>query len=55
MLNWVVTLLIAALLGFGGIAGVAIDMAKVIFFVALLLLVIAAVAGAVGGIGPRAP
>jgi uncharacterized membrane protein YtjA (UPF0391 family) len=49
MLNLVVTLLIialiAAVLGFGGIASAAVGIAKVIFLVVLLLFVIAAVAG----------
>ena len=53
MLGWAVTFLIialiAAVLGFGGIAGVAIEIAKIIFFVALLLFVISAVFGLVGG------
>ena len=39
MLGWVVTFLIvaliAAILGFGGIAGVAIEAAKLVFFVAI--------------------
>ena len=41
MLNWVVALLIialiAAILGFGGIAGAAVGIAKIIFFVAIVL------------------
>jgi uncharacterized membrane protein YtjA (UPF0391 family) len=49
MLNLVVTLLIialiAAVLGFGGIAMAAVGLAKVIFFVALLLFLIAILAG----------
>jgi uncharacterized membrane protein YtjA (UPF0391 family) len=49
MLNLVVTLLIialiAAVLGFGGIASAAVGIAKVVFLVALLLFVIAAIAG----------
>jgi uncharacterized membrane protein YtjA (UPF0391 family) len=49
MLDLVVTLLIialiAAVLGFGGIAMAAVGIAKIVFFVALLLFVIAAVAG----------
>ena len=53
MLGWAVTFLIvaliAAVLGFGGIAGVAIEIAKIIFFVALLLFLISAVFGLVGG------
>jgi uncharacterized membrane protein YtjA (UPF0391 family) len=49
MLNLVVTLLIialiAAVLGFGGIASTAVSIAQVVFLVALLLFVVAAVAG----------
>ena len=49
MLNLVVTLLIialiAAVLGFGGIAGAAIGIAKLVFFVALILFLVSAVAG----------
>jgi uncharacterized membrane protein YtjA (UPF0391 family) len=49
MLNWVVTLLIialiAAVLGFGGIAMAAVGLAKIIFFVALVLFLIAVLAG----------
>jgi uncharacterized membrane protein YtjA (UPF0391 family) len=53
MLGLVVTLLIialiAALLGFGGVAIAAVGLAKIIFFVAILLFVIAAVVGLAGG------
>jgi uncharacterized membrane protein YtjA (UPF0391 family) len=46
MLNLVVTLLIialiAAVLGFGGIAGAAVGIAKIVFLVALVLFVVAA-------------
>ena len=56
MLNFVVTLLIialiAAVLGFGGIAGTAVELAKIVFFVALLLFVVAAVFGAIGSSRP---
>ena len=49
MLSWVVTFLvialIAALLGFGGIAGASIEIAKIVFFVALILFVISAIVG----------
>ena len=49
MLNWVVTFLvialIAGLLGFGGIAGTSIEIAKVIFFIALVLFLVSAVVG----------
>jgi uncharacterized membrane protein YtjA (UPF0391 family) len=53
MLSWVVTFLIVALiagiLGFGGIAGASIEIAKIIFFVALLLFLISAVVGLARG------
>ncbi|HUC48625.1 MAG TPA: DUF1328 family protein [Xanthobacteraceae bacterium] len=53
MLNLVVTLLIIALiagiLGFGGIAGAAIGIAKIVFFVALALFVISLLAGGMRG------
>jgi uncharacterized membrane protein YtjA (UPF0391 family) len=53
MLGWALTFLvialIAALLGFGGIAGTAIGIAKIIFFVAIILFLISAVAGAMRG------
>jgi len=56
MLGWALTFLvialIAALLGFGGIAGTAIGIAKIIFFVAIILFLISAVAGAVRGRRP---
>jgi uncharacterized membrane protein YtjA (UPF0391 family) len=56
MLGWAVTFLvialIAAVLGFGGIAGVAIEIAKIIFFVAILLFVISVVYGLVRGRAP---
>jgi uncharacterized membrane protein YtjA (UPF0391 family) len=41
--------LIAAILGFGGIAVFAIDAAKIVFVVALVLFVISAVIGLVRG------
>jgi uncharacterized membrane protein YtjA (UPF0391 family) len=59
MIGWAVTFLIialiAAVLGFGGIAGVAIELAKIVFFVAILLFAIAAVIGLVRGRAPRVP
>src|SRR5262249_30891351 len=58
MLNLVVTLLIialiAAVLGFGGIAGAAVEIAKIVFFVAIVLFLIAAIFGAIGGRRPVA-
>jgi uncharacterized membrane protein YtjA (UPF0391 family) len=51
MLGLVVTFLliglIAAVLGFGGIAGASFGIAKVIFFVALILMLLSIVFGAV--------
>ena len=59
MLGWAVTFLIialiAAVLGFGAIAGVAIEAAKIVFFVAIVLFAIAAVAGLVRGRAPTVP
>jgi uncharacterized membrane protein YtjA (UPF0391 family) len=53
MLSWVVTFLIVALiagiLGFGGIAGVSIEIAKTIFFIAVVLFLISAVVGLARG------
>jgi uncharacterized membrane protein YtjA (UPF0391 family) len=53
MLSWVVTFLVIALiagiLGFGGVAGVSIEIAKTIFFIAIVLFVISAVVGLVRG------
>jgi uncharacterized membrane protein YtjA (UPF0391 family) len=47
MLYWAVAFLIialiAALLGFGGIAGTAVGIAKILFFVFLILFLISAV------------
>jgi uncharacterized membrane protein YtjA (UPF0391 family) len=53
MLGWVVTFLIVALiagiLGFGGVAGASIEIAKIIFFIAVLLFLVSAVVGLVRG------
>ena len=53
MLSWVVTFLVIALiagiLGFGGIAGASIEIAKIIFFIALILFVVSAVVGLMRG------
>jgi uncharacterized membrane protein YtjA (UPF0391 family) len=55
MLSWVVTFLIialvAGLLGFGGIAGASIEIAKVIFFIAIVLFLVSAVIGLARGRG----
>jgi uncharacterized membrane protein YtjA (UPF0391 family) len=53
MLSWVVTFLVIALiagvLGFGGLAGASIEIAKIIFFVAVVLFLVSAVVGLVRG------
>jgi uncharacterized membrane protein YtjA (UPF0391 family) len=53
MLHLVITLLIigliAGLLGFGGIAGTAVGLAKIIFVVALVLLVASLIFGGMRG------
>lgn len=51
MLGWALTFLvvalIAAVLGFGGIAGASFALAKIIFFVMLILLLFAIVFGTI--------
>ena len=53
MLSWVVTFLVIALiagvLGFGGVAGASIEIAKIIFFVAIVLFLVSAVVGLARG------
>ena len=53
MLGWVVTFLVVALiagiLGFGGVAGASIEIAKIIFFIAVVLFVVSAVVGVARG------
>ncbi len=52
MLSWVVTFLIigliAAILGFGGIAGASFEIAQVLFFIFLILFLVAVIFGAMG-------
>jgi len=56
MISWAITFLvvalIAAVLGFGGIAGTAIEIAKIIFFVAIILFLITAVMSLMRGRSP---
>ena len=51
LLYWAITFLvaaiIAALLGFGGVAGTAMEGAKILFWIAIVLLIVVAVVGAV--------
>jgi len=59
MLGWASTFLvialIAAVLGFGGIAGFAVEIANIIFFVAIILFVISAVFALIRGRSPTVP
>jgi uncharacterized membrane protein YtjA (UPF0391 family) len=59
MLGWALTFLvialIAAALGFGGIAGVSIELAKIVFVVAIILFVISAIFGFARGRSPTLP
>jgi uncharacterized membrane protein YtjA (UPF0391 family) len=53
MLGWAITFLviavIAAVLGFGGVAIISVEIAKIIFFVAIALFLIAAIFGFLRG------
>jgi uncharacterized membrane protein YtjA (UPF0391 family) len=53
MLSWVLTFLIIALiagvLGFGGIAGASVEIAKIILFIAVVLFLVSAVLGVARG------
>jgi uncharacterized membrane protein YtjA (UPF0391 family) len=53
MLSWVVTFLVIALiagiLGFGGLAGASIEIAKIVFFIAVVLFLVSAVVGVARG------
>ncbi len=59
MLGWAVTFLlvalVAAFLGFGGIATFAVEIAKIVFFVAIVLFVISAVVMLIRGRSPTMP
>jgi uncharacterized membrane protein YtjA (UPF0391 family) len=59
MLSWAITFLvialIAALFGFGGIAGTAVEAAKIVFFVAIVLFAISALVGIFRGRSPSPP
>jgi uncharacterized membrane protein YtjA (UPF0391 family) len=59
MLRWalifLIVALVAAVLGFGGVAGAAMDIAKLVFAVAIVLFLISAIAGVARGHGPTAP
>ena len=50
--TFLIIALVAALFGFGGIAGTAVEIAKLIFFVAIVLFAISAVIGLLRGRSP---
>ncbi|MCA9410539.1 MAG: DUF1328 domain-containing protein [Candidatus Omnitrophica bacterium] len=56
MLSWALTFfilaIVAAALGFGGIAGAMVGIAKICFFIFLVLFVVSLLAGVVGGRRP---
>lgn len=58
MLGWVITFLIIALiaaaLGFGGLAGTAVGLAKLVFYIFLVLFVVSLVYSLVTGRRPPA-
>jgi uncharacterized membrane protein YtjA (UPF0391 family) len=57
MISWAITFLVIALiagvLGFGGVAVVSIELAKIVFFVAIVLFAISAIVGLMNGGSPR--
>ena len=59
MIGWAIMFLIialvAAIFGFAGIAIVSATLAKIVFFAAIAMFVIAAVAGLIYDRAPRAP
>ena len=59
MIGWAITFLIvalvAAIFGFGGIAALAVDIARIIFVVAIILFVISAVVALIRGRSPTMP
>jgi uncharacterized membrane protein YtjA (UPF0391 family) len=59
MIGWAIAFLIvalvAAVLGFGGVADFAVDLARIIFFVAVVLFAISAIVALMRGRFPTAP
>lgn len=57
MLNWALTFfvvaIVAAIFGFGDIASAATDIAKIIFFIFVVLLVISLISNAIRGKSPK--
>ena len=59
MIGWAITFLVVALiagvLGFGGVAAVSVDIARMIFWVFIVLFAIALIYGLITGRRPPAP
>ncbi len=59
MIGWAITFLIvaliAAVLGFGGVAAVSVEMAKLVFWVFLILFAISLIYALITGRRPPAP
>ena len=57
MLNWTISFLviaiISAILGFGGIAATAIEMARILFFIFLVLFLVSLLVGLLKGQQPK--
>ena len=57
MLNWAISFLIiaiiAAIFGFGGIAATAVEMARILFFIFLVLFLVSLVIGLLVGRRPK--
>ena len=57
MLNWALSFLViaivAAIFGFGGIAVTAVEMAKILFFIFLVLFLVSLAAGLIMGNRPK--
>lgn len=51
MIRWTISFLVialvAAVFGFGGIAGAAVGIAKILFYIAIVLFIVSLIAGAV--------
>jgi uncharacterized membrane protein YtjA (UPF0391 family) len=54
-LFFLVVALIAAVLGFGGVAAVSIEMAKIVFVVALIIFIVLAIVSLLRGRRPPPP
>ena len=51
-LFFLVVSIVAAIFGFGGVAAASADIARILFFIAIVVFVVLLVAGLMAGIGP---